>query len=409
MKNKLQVRALADGVPEILVYAPIGDWCDDFVCAKDFAEALASIRGMPRVRVRINSMGGDVFEAFAIVNLLKSCGAQVETVVDGIAASAASLIMCAGSVRSIARNAMVMIHDPVCGAYGCADELRSTADALDKIRMQLVDIYVQASRMQQADVEAAMKAEAYYSADECVTNGLCTRVDGTAEQAPQIDPTQARAALRAHAAEFRRRFAAYQPLPAPQRAPSNGESAMSQNIIRALGLAADAPEADAIAAIGRITARAAALASIETSLGKSGEELVGHIAGLATKAAEFDAVVAQRDAAHAEVARRDREAVLAKYPKKFATPARREFAAKHLITVEALEAFAHTAADALPEPATPPASGASAGGTGVAAIGEKRWEQLTPAEKHNLNAEAPEVYAALRADWVERGKPITTA
>lgn len=121
-----------------------GDWYGDGTSAKDFAAELAAVTA-PRLVVHVNSPGGSVRDGLAIYNLLAAWGRvegrQLEAVVDGVAASVASVIVCAAPRIVMPENAFLMVHHPWMEAVGNAGELRALADELDKIGEQIVGIY----------------------------------------------------------------------------------------------------------------------------------------------------------------------------------------------------------------------------------------------------------------------------
>ncbi|MBQ5901509.1 MAG: Clp protease ClpP, partial [Clostridia bacterium] len=91
------------------------------------------------VELYINSQGGDVFEAMQIYNTLRrhSRNHSVKVYVDGLSASAASYLMFGGSELFVPKNATIMIHKPTTLVWGDADELRTSANALDVIQSSI--------------------------------------------------------------------------------------------------------------------------------------------------------------------------------------------------------------------------------------------------------------------------------
>tara|TARA_R110001592_G_scaffold337300_1_gene623632 strand:- start:248913 stop:250886 length:1974 start_codon:yes stop_codon:yes gene_type:complete len=125
------VNALATGA-EIYIYGDIGsDWAGESVSAKGLIEELNAIDSNT-ITIRINSVGGSVPDGLAIYNALKRHPAKIEVVIDGVAASIASLITAAGDTVSMAENAMFMVHAPWGVVSGNAFQLRESADTLDK-------------------------------------------------------------------------------------------------------------------------------------------------------------------------------------------------------------------------------------------------------------------------------------
>lgn len=212
-------------VVDIHIIDFIGDWIDDYwgfgVTAKAFVDALSKLPApVKTVRVHINSPGGDVFAAANIANALRdqqaSKGRTVETVIDGIAASAASVVAMAGSTIRIADNGMVMVHNPWTIALGNAAEMRKAADTLDTIRATIVATYRWHSKLSEDELVALMDAETWMDADEAIANGFATeKVEGL-KAAASLDP---RAVSRLSIPEkFRDRVQALvaEPTPAPE-------------------------------------------------------------------------------------------------------------------------------------------------------------------------------------------------
>ena len=174
---------------EILLYGDVGDpWCwgDGFTVA-DVASALAE-HGPGDVVVRINSGGGVAFDGVAIYSLLLAHAGRVTTIVDGIAASAASLILMAGAERKIRDGAMVMIHDASGLTFGTAAEHLRNATVLDKLSDQYAGIYAGRADLDRAEARELMKAETWFDADEALTRGIATaKVEDLAEVTASFD------------------------------------------------------------------------------------------------------------------------------------------------------------------------------------------------------------------------------
>ena len=125
---------------EIYIYDAIGNPEWGMIGAMQVVEALKKMEGK-RVTVRINTPGGDVDEGIPMFNAMQRHPGGVNTVVDGIAASMGSYLMLAGENRTISRNAMVMVHNPMSIALGNSSELRKTADILDKYLERMLPDY----------------------------------------------------------------------------------------------------------------------------------------------------------------------------------------------------------------------------------------------------------------------------
>jgi ATP-dependent protease ClpP protease subunit len=133
----------SDGALELMVCGDIVDqgtiaslesWgisTEGFVSALNVKKALDSDTTCSKVRVRINSPGGDAFEGMAIHSLLRACGKPIEVCVDGIAASSASIVAMAGDTRIMGRAAMMMIHNAWADCVGNKGDMTKMADTLD--------------------------------------------------------------------------------------------------------------------------------------------------------------------------------------------------------------------------------------------------------------------------------------
>src|SRR5436305_9007606 len=122
-----------NSVMEILVYEQIGaNWDGTGVSVANVKAKLDGSK-YDSVHIRINSPGGDAFEGVAIKNLLQSTGKPVLVTVDGLAASAASIIAMAGDRIEMGEGSMLMIHNAWSLAVGDAREMRKTADTREKV------------------------------------------------------------------------------------------------------------------------------------------------------------------------------------------------------------------------------------------------------------------------------------
>ena len=159
---------------EIKIYDDIGeDWFGDGVTAKNISALLAGMSG--DVVVRINSYGGDVFEGHAIYNLIKSYSGNVTVVIDGIAASAASVIAMAGDVVKMPVNGMLMIHDPWTFATGDSRVMDKTAETLRSIKQTIVNVYKEKTGIEESEIETMMEQETWLDVDQCVANGFAEK------------------------------------------------------------------------------------------------------------------------------------------------------------------------------------------------------------------------------------------
>lgn len=178
-----QVKNEVNGNSEILLYGPIAgesSWWGDEVTPRSFAEDLESLGGKD-VTVRINSGGGDVFAAHAIHNQLVAYKGRVTVVIDGLAASAATIIAVAGDRIIMPSNALFMIHNPAIGLsdYYGADELLKAAEALNTIKGSIVAAYRKRCKANAEELAAMMDAETWMGAAECLEKGFVDEIQGS--------------------------------------------------------------------------------------------------------------------------------------------------------------------------------------------------------------------------------------
>lgn len=170
--------------PCLVLYGTCGmldPWDEDGFTAKQVVDFLAANKSASEIEVRISSGGGVADQGTAIFNLLREFSGKVTVKIDGIAGSAASLIAMAGDNRVIGQGALFFIHNAWNICIGDANDMRKTANVLDTISGQYVNIYSDRSGQKKADVKAMMDAESWLPADEAVKLGFCTAVAGEAD------------------------------------------------------------------------------------------------------------------------------------------------------------------------------------------------------------------------------------
>jgi ATP-dependent protease ClpP protease subunit len=183
MKSWYTIRARASGT-EVLIYDEIGAYG---VTAKGFLAELGALPNDAALDLRLNSPGGSVFDAVAIFNALKRHAGEVTVWIDGIAASAASYIAMAGDSVVMPQNAFLMIHDPSGLVMGTAEDMRSTAEALDKVKGSLIMGYAAKSGKPDAEIAALMAAETWLDAQDALALGLIDRIAEPVKLAASFD------------------------------------------------------------------------------------------------------------------------------------------------------------------------------------------------------------------------------
>lgn len=176
----------------LCIYEAIGEAFGG-VSSKAIADQLGACQAK-QLDVFISSEGGDSFEGLAIFNMISRFPGKKTTCVDGIAASAASIILMAGDERLAMPNSQVMIHSPWSIGAGTAADLRQLADVLEKADGNIADLYAKRCGLKAEDVRAMMAATTYFTADEALAGGL---VDRVCEPMAPADPKKKMPAARA--------------------------------------------------------------------------------------------------------------------------------------------------------------------------------------------------------------------
>ncbi len=163
-------------VATIRFYGPIDSWGGWWgISAQDVSEVLDALPDtVEQIILRINSPGGHVFEAVSILNMLRAHKARVTAVIDGLAASAASVIAVGCDETVMSPGTQMMIHAPLVFMYGNARELRKEADVLDGIQESLVEIYT--AKAGDQDWATLLDEDTYLTAQQTVDLGLADRI-----------------------------------------------------------------------------------------------------------------------------------------------------------------------------------------------------------------------------------------
>lgn len=163
-------------------------WFDDDVTPQLFKEELNS--GSGNITVWINSPGGDCVAAAQIYNMLMEYKGDVIVKIDGIAASAASVIAMAGTKVLMSPVSMLMIHNPMTVAFGNAGEMEKAIAMLDEVKESIINAYEIKTGMSRAKLSHLMDAETWMDANKAVELGfaddIIKRSETTDTQVPQV-------------------------------------------------------------------------------------------------------------------------------------------------------------------------------------------------------------------------------
>ncbi|MCT4388762.1 Clp protease ClpP [Leuconostoc pseudomesenteroides] len=178
MTNYFQMKA-TNNVAQIDIFGDIVSekWFDEETSATSFRDALKELGDVSTINLSINSGGGSVFDGIAIYNMLKSHKATVNVYIEGLAASIASVIAMAGDTITMRSGSMMMVHMPWTLSQGNAEEMRKTADTLEKTGDSIVDIYSERTGITSDEIRNIMNDETWLSAEEAVDQGWATKLD----------------------------------------------------------------------------------------------------------------------------------------------------------------------------------------------------------------------------------------
>lgn len=194
IKRRLEAKAEAD---KTLVYLygdvvdekPVDWWTGEeidkeYILAEDVRNTVDAIE-TDVVELHINSYGGSLFASVAIFNFLRASGKKIDVVIDGVAASGASLIAMCGRSLKMPKNTMLMIHRASTFGYGNCEDLRKVADMLEKLDTTvLIETYADKCKCSRDELMEKISNETWISAAEAYDLGLCDELIETQEKPP---------------------------------------------------------------------------------------------------------------------------------------------------------------------------------------------------------------------------------
>lgn len=171
MKNEEEKSA------ELILYGSIGhdeDWDD--ISDKAFKRDIENLGDVENITLHINSPGGSVFSAIAIANTLKNHKAKVTANIDGIAASAATIITSACDIVRMPKNAHFMIHNPMTFAYGNNQDMEKTLNMLNKVKDSIIETYLYKSNTDKETLSELMNEETWMDAETAKGYGFIDEI-----------------------------------------------------------------------------------------------------------------------------------------------------------------------------------------------------------------------------------------
>ena len=185
MNNKwynIQGKA-TDVVADIYLFDEIGMYG---ISAQDFINDIKDLKDTP-INLRINCVGGDVFDGMAIYNIIKKRTAKTTAYIEGIAASMGSVIALAADEVVMAENSLFMIHNAWGGAMGGAEDMRKTASVLEKISGEIANIYQKKTRLLYDRIIGMMDEETWLNAQEAYDLGFIDTISDSIKVAAKYD------------------------------------------------------------------------------------------------------------------------------------------------------------------------------------------------------------------------------
>lgn len=188
-----------DGRRKIIIDGEIASesWYEDDVTPAIFREELNS--GTGDVILYINSPGGDCFAASQIYTMLMEYKGSVTVRIDGIAASAASVIAMAGGIVEMSPTAMMMIHNPATMAWGDVSDMQKAIEVLNEVKESIINAYELKTGLSRAKLSRLMNEETWMNARKARDLGFCDKIMGDSDSAAEpvaFSPRSAEDALR---------------------------------------------------------------------------------------------------------------------------------------------------------------------------------------------------------------------
>lgn len=160
-------------------------WFGDEVTPQLFKNDLSA--GTGDITLWINSPGGDVFAAAQIYNMLMDYKGDVHVIIDGLAASAASVIAMAGTTVSMSPVAMMMIHNPWTFAQGEAKDMAKVIEMLGEIKESIINAYEIKTGLSRTKISHLMDSESWFNAKKAAELGFADKVLFEKEETPEQD------------------------------------------------------------------------------------------------------------------------------------------------------------------------------------------------------------------------------
>lgn len=400
---------------ELRMYGPIGGGIfSDGVSAESVSRALDQAKDAKRILVRLSSPGGSAFDGMAIRAMLSGHAAKVTCEVEGLAASAASIVAMGADVIKMHAGSAMMVHRSSTVTGGDVSEHAKAVNALTALDDGMASVYAARSGMSKDDCVHLMDVETWLTAEQAVEKKLADEV------VPAKKSSGAPTAF--DMKPFGYRHAPQQFTAAAKPAPQMEIHMSLARIATALGLPDSAEEAAVIAALGKFQSRKDAAESALAELRavtstETNEALLGALRGLQSAAAQLPELKAKVEEQQKSIENQERAALFAADAvdtkgRKFTPALVKLFESKSPAEIKAfLDVAPHIVVVSPAATTTTQPTAAVVGSTPPDAITHngKAWEQMTFAEKHDLKFTDLVAYTALQDNHIARGKPRAQA
>lgn len=406
---------------EMRMYGPIGgSMFDGGISAERVSEALDQAQGCSHILLRLSSPGGAAFDGMAIRAMLSAHPAKVTCEVEGLAASAASIVAMGADVIKMHEGSAMMVHRASTFTGGDVAEHQKAINALTALDEGMAAVYAARSGASKDDCVHMMEAETWLTAEQAVAKKLADVV------VPAKKSSGAPTAFDLKPFGYRN---APKQFTASARVATQTETHMSlARIATALGLDGSAEEAAVIAALGNAQARKNAAESALAELravvsAETNEALLGALRGLQAAAAQLPEIKAQLAEQTKLNDEQERAAAIAAdaadpkgrklVPASIAFWSEKDKEGNYKYPAAMFKAFLATAPHVLvvtpAAAAAQPAAAASGSSSEVVKHDGKAWEDTAPIAKQALYESDRATYEALKANHIARGKPRAQA
>lgn len=176
---------------ELIFNGPISDetWWGDEITPTMFRDELSKVKG--NLTVWLNSPGGDCFSASQIYTILRNHNGKITVKIDGIAASAASVVAMAGDETLISPTGMIMIHNPMTFASGNKADMEKAIAVLEEVKESIINAYARKTSLSRAKISRLMDEETWMNAEKALQLGFVDSIlfdENKTQSVPEEEP-----------------------------------------------------------------------------------------------------------------------------------------------------------------------------------------------------------------------------